>query len=239
MASIIDHTALKPDTTEAAIRKLCAEAKEYGFASVCINPTWIPLAAELLAGSPVKVCTVIGFPLGATLTSVKAYETAEAVMAGANEVDMVINVGWLKDGRDVDVEQDITAVVAAARRTQQASGRDGSPVVVKVIIETALLTTAEKRKACELARAAGADFVKTSTGFSSSGATVKDVALMRAVVGDALGIKAAGGIRTAADAQAMIAAGATRLGASAGVQIIQEIQGATSGETRKDAEGTY
>jgi deoxyribose-phosphate aldolase len=234
---MIDHTALKPETGEAAIRKLCAEAKEYQFASVCINPTWVPLATELLAGSPVKVCTVIGFPLGATLTAVKAYETTEVITAGAEEVDMVINIGWLKDSRHDDVQSDIAAVVAAARRTSETTGRQ-RPVVVKVIIETALLTDEEKRKACELAMAAGADFVKTSTGFSSSGATIEDIALMRAVVGNALGVKAAGGIRSAADAQAMIAAGATRLGASAGVQILKDAA-ATPGESSKTAGGTY
>jgi deoxyribose-phosphate aldolase len=236
VASTIDHTALKPETGEAAIRKLCAEARDYGFASVCLNPTWVPLAADLLAGTPIKVCTVIGFPLGATLTSVKAYETVETIRAGAQEVDMVINVGWLKDGRDADVEADIAAVVASARRTAQESGLP--PVLVKVIIETALLTDAEKRKACELVVAAGADFVKTSTGFSGGGATVEDVTLMREIVGKAMGVKAAGGIRTAADALAMLAAGATRLGASAGVQIMQSMAG-SSGAPNKDAGGAY
>jgi deoxyribose-phosphate aldolase len=232
VAAAIDHTALKPETGESAIRKLCAEAKTYGFASVCINPTWVPLAAEILAESGVKVCTVIGFPLGATLTAVKAFETAESIRAGAQEVDMVINIGWLKDGRYVDVQADIAAVVEAARRTAQ----DG--VIVKVIIETALLTDAEKRKACELTVAAGADFVKTSTGFSSGGATVEDVALMREVVGAEMGVKAAGGIRTAADAAAMLAAGATRLGASAGVQIMQSVAGSADA-VPKDAGGAY
>jgi deoxyribose-phosphate aldolase len=232
VAAAIDHTALKPETGESAIRKLCAEAKTYGFASVCINPTWVPLAAEILAESKVKVCTVIGFPLGATLTAVKAFETAETIRAGAQEVDMVINIGWLKDGRYVDVQADIAAVVEAARRTAQ----DG--VIVKVIIETALLTEAEKRKACELTVAGGADFVKTSTGFSSGGATVEDVALMCEVVGAEMGVKAAGGIRTAADAAAMLAAGATRLGASAGVQIMQSVAGSADA-VPKDAGGAY
>lgn len=231
VAATIDHTALKPETGEAAIRKLCAEAKEYGFASVCINPAWVPLAAQILAGSAVKVCTVIGFPLGATLTAVKAFETAECIRAGAQEVDMVINIGWLKGDRHADVQADIAAVVKAARQTA-----DG--VIVKVIIETALLTEAEKRKACELAVAAGADFVKTSTGFSSGGATVEDVALMREVVGAGIGVKAAGGIRTAADAAAMLAAGATRLGASAGVQIMQSMAG-SAGAAPKEAGGAY
>jgi deoxyribose-phosphate aldolase len=236
VASTIDHTALKPETGEAAIRKLCAEAKAYGFASVCINPTWVPLAAEILAGSGVKVCTVIGFPLGATLTAVKAFETAESIRAGAQEVDMVINIGWLKDGRHADVQADIAAVVEAAQRTAQEHGL--SPVVVKVILETALLTDEEKRKACALVAAADADFVKTSTGFSSGGATVEDVALMREVVGADMGVKAAGGIRTAADALAMLTAGATRLGASAGVQIMQNLAG-SAGAIPKDAGGTY
>lgn len=218
LASTIDHTALKPETGEAAIRKLCAEARQFSFASVCVNPTWVALCAELLTGSPVKVCTVIGFPLGATLTSVKVFETTEVIAAGAAEVDMVINVGWLKDGRDADVRHDIAAVVNAARTANPA-------VLVKVIIETALLTDDEKRRASALTKEAGADFVKTSTGFSSGGATTADVALMRSVVGAEMGVKAAGGIRSAADAQAMLAAGATRLGASAGVQIMRESQG--------------
>lgn len=229
LASAIDHTALKAETNEAAIRKLCEEARQFGFASVCVNPTWVPLCAELLADSPVKVCTVIGFPLGATLTSVKSFETIEAIAAGAAEVDMVINIGWLKDGRDSDVRHDIAAVVNAAKAADPK-------VLVKVIIETALLTEDEKRRASKLTQEAGADFVKTSTGFSSGGATVDDVALMRSVVGESMGVKAAGGIRTAADAQAMIAAGATRLGASAGVQIVRESQGS---EKAKDAGGAY
>lgn len=229
LAATIDHTALKPETNEAAIRKLCEEARHFGFASVCVNPTWVSLCAELLANSPVKVCTVIGFPLGATLTSVKTFETTEAITAGATEVDMVINIGWLKDGRDGEVRHDIAAVVSAARAANPN-------VLVKVIIETALLTEDEKRRASKITQDAGADFVKTSTGFSSGGATVEDVALMRSVVGKSMGVKAAGGIRSAADAQAMIAAGATRLGASAGVQIMHESQG---GEKAKDAGGAY
>lgn len=223
LARTIDHTALKPDTTAEQIRRLCAEAIEYGFASVCINPTWVPLAAKLLADSPTKVCTVVGFPLGASLSSVKAYETTQAVAAGAQEVDMVINVGRLKSGEYDAVQADIDAVVEAAR---------AGNALVKVIIETALLSDEEKVKACELAMAAGADFVKTSTGFSSGGATVEDVALMRKVVGDKLGVKAAGGIGSAAAARAMLAAGATRLGASAGVKIAQEADAGASEETR-------
>lgn len=217
LASIIDHTALKPDTRSEQIRQLCEEARRYGFASVCVNPTWVPLAADLLAGSAVKVCTVIGFPLGATLPEVKAFETRAAIAAGADEVDMVLNIGRLKDGEDQAVEEDIRAVVQAAR-----SARSDDPVIVKVILETALLTDEEKRRACRLAQAAGADFVKTSTGFSGGGATAEDVALMRAEVGENMGVKAAGGVRTAADALAMVAAGANRIGASAGVTIVED-----------------
>lgn len=217
LASIIDHTALKPDTRSEQIRQLCEEARRYGFASVCVNPTWVPLAADLLAGSSVKVCTVIGFPLGATLPEVKAFETSAAIAAGADEVDMVLNIGRLKDGEDQAVEEDIRAVVQAAR-----SARPDDPVIVKVILETALLTDDEKRRACRLAQAAGADFVKTSTGFSGGGATAEDVALMRAEVGENMGVKAAGGVRTAADALAMVAAGANRIGASAGVTIVED-----------------
>jgi len=221
VAARIDHTALKPATTEAEIRQLCHEALTYHFASVCINPTWVALAAELLAGSPVRVCTVIGFPLGATLSTVKAFETTASIAAGAQEVDMVINIGQLKDTDYDAVRDDIRGVVQAARAADSRT----QPIVVKVIIETALLTEFEKRMACILATEAGADFVKTSTGFSRGGATVEDVRLMRQVVGPHLDVKAAGGIRTAAAAQAMLEAGATRLGASAGVSIVQEMTG--------------
>jgi deoxyribose-phosphate aldolase len=217
VAGMIDHTLLKPTATEEQIRALCAEARQYRFASVCINPAWVPLCARLLAGSPVKVCTVVGFPLGATLTAVKAYETQQVIAAGAQEVDMVINVGALKSGQDQVVQDDIAAVVNAARP---------AGALTKVIIETTYLTEDEKIRACLLTKAAGADFVKTSTGFGPSGATVEDVALMRQTVGPEMGIKAAGGIRTAADAQAMIAAGATRIGASAGARIVAELKGA-------------
>ncbi|RME51766.1 MAG: deoxyribose-phosphate aldolase [Caldilineae bacterium] len=217
LAGMIDHTILKPDARAEQIRQLCAEARQYGFASVCINPTWVSLAAELLAGTGVKVCTVVGFPLGATLTEVKAHETQAVIAAGADEVDMVLNIGRLKDGEDQAVEEDIRGVVQAARQA-----RPDDPVIVKVILETALLTDAEKRRACRLAQAAGADFVKTSTGFSGGGATPEDVALMRQVVGDSMGVKAAGGVRTAEDALAMIAAGANRIGASAGVAIVED-----------------
>jgi deoxyribose-phosphate aldolase len=217
VAGMIDHTLLKPTATEEQIRALCAEALEYRFASVCINPTWVPLCAHLLAGSPVKVCTVVGFPLGATLTAVKAYETQQVLAGGAQEVDLVINIGALKSGQDQVVQDDIAAVVSAARP---------AGALTKVIIETTYLTEDEKVRACLLTKAAGADFVKTSTGFGPSGATVEDVALMRRTVGPEMGIKAAGGIRTAADAQAMIAAGATRIGASAGARIVAELKGA-------------
>lgn len=209
LASMIDHTLLRADATEAEIRALCAEAREYQFASVCINPGWVAVAAEELSGSPVKVCTVIGFPLGATTATAKAIESRDAIANGATEVDMVINVGALKSGDDDRVRRDIEAVVAAAR----------GQALVKVILETALLSREEKVKACLLAKMAGADFVKTSTGFSTGGATVEDIALMRETVGPEMGVKASGGIRSAEDAQAMIAAGATRIGASASVAI--------------------
>lgn len=212
LAMMIDHTLLKPDATPDQIAQLCFEARKYGFASVCINPTWVKLAAQLLQGSPVKVCTVIGFPLGATAPEVKAFETQNAIEQGATEIDMVINVGALK-ARDLElVARDVRGVVAAAR----AGG-----AVVKVIIEAVLLTDEEKTIACLLSKEAGADFVKTSTGFAGGGATVHDVELMRRVVGPEMGVKAAGGVRTYADAESMIKAGATRIGASAGVKIIQ------------------
>ncbi len=221
VAARIDHTALKPATTAAEIRQLCSEALNYTFASVCVNPTWVALAAELLAGSPVRVCTVIGFPLGATLPTVKAFETAASIAAGAAEVDMVINIGLLKDAHYDAVRDDIRGVVSAARST----GGLARPVVVKVIIETALLTEFEKRMACILSAEAGADFVKTSTGFSGGGATVADIRLMRQVVGPDMGVKASGGIRDAASALALLDAGATRLGVSAGVTILRELTG--------------
>ena len=216
MASKIDHTLLKPQATEDQFRQLCAEARQFSFATVCVNPAWVPLCAQLLRGSPVKVCTVIGFPLGATLPDVKAFEAQRCITLGAAEVDMVINIGALKSRQYDAVQADIASVVNAAH----ALG--GS---VKVIIETAYLTDEEKTEACTLSKAAGADYVKTSTGFGPSGAKVEDVALMRRVVGPEMGVKAAGGIKTAADAKAMIAAGATRIGTSSGVQIIAECQG--------------
>ena len=213
IAQVIDHTLLKPEATREQIDRLCREALEYHFASVCVNPTHVGRCAELLRGSDVKVCTVIGFPLGATTTAVKAYETRQAIDDGATEIDMVINIGALKSG-DLDaVQADIGAVVDAAH----AAG-----ALVKVIIETALLSDDEKVTACRLAQAAGAEFVKTSTGFGPGGAKVEDVALMRRVVGPEMGVKASGGVRNYADVQVMIAAGATRIGASAGVAIVSE-----------------
>lgn len=212
MAGMIDHTLLKPDATHDQIAQLCFEARKYNFASVCINPTHVKLCAELLKGSQVKVCTVIGFPLGATSTEVKVFETQNAIQNGATEIDMVINIGALK-ARDLEtVARDIRGVVMAGH---------GAGALVKVIIETSLLNNEEKVLACLLAKEAGADFVKTSTGFSGGGATVDDISLMRKTVGPSLGVKASGGIRTREDAEKMVAAGATRIGASAGVKIVQ------------------
>ncbi len=206
---LIDHTLLKPEATEEQVRRLCAEALEYGFASVCINPCYVELVADLLQGSRVQACTVVGFPLGASNPDVKAHEAGLAVQQGAREIDMVINIGALKSGHDERVQHDIERVVEASR----------PGAIVKVILESALLSDDEIVRACQLARAAGADFVKTSTGFGPGGATAEDVALMRATVGRGMGVKASGGISTRADAAAMIAAGATRIGASAGVRI--------------------
>ena len=212
LAGMIDHTLLKPDATPDQVAQLCFEAKKYGFASVCINPAWVPLCAQLLQGSPVKVCTVIGFPLGASAPEVKAFETKNAIDQGATEIDMVINIGALK-ARDLElVARDIFGVV------QTAHARD---VIVKVILETTLLSDEEKTLACLISKEAGADFVKTSTGFAGGGATAHDVALMRRVVGPEMGVKASGGVRTYEDAESMVKAGATRIGASAGVKIIQ------------------
>jgi deoxyribose-phosphate aldolase len=216
IARLIDHTLLKPDATEAEIAQLCFEARKFRFAAVCVNPTHARLCAELLKGSDVLVACVVGFPLGASPPDVKAYEAEQAIRDGACEIDMVINIGALKS-RDYElVARDVVSVVQTAHH--HGAG-------VKVIIEAALLSDEEKVVACQIARAAGADYVKTSTGFGPGGATVHDVELMRATVGPAIGVKAAGGIRTLADAQAMIAAGATRIGASAGVKIVQEARG--------------
>ena len=214
-AALIDHTLLRPDATHDDILKVCAEAKAHGFASVCVNSCWVSIVAEELAGTPVKVCSVIGFPLGAMLTSAKVAETAAAVTAGASEIDMVQNVGWLREGALDAVRADIAAVVGEAAR---------GFAIVKVILETSLLTHDQKVAACRLAQEAGAAFVKTSTGFGSGGATVEDVALMRASVGPTMGVKASGGIRTLADVERMAAAGATRIGASAGVSIVQSVE---------------
>ena len=211
LAKYIDHTILKPDATAAQVRKLCDEAKQYGFASVCVNPSRIALAAEALEGTDVTPCCVVGFPLGAIPTESKAAETAVAVRNGAREVDMVIDIGAAKDGDWARVEADIAAVKAAC---------DGAKL--KVIIETCLLTDAEKVEACKASMRANADFVKTSTGFSKAGATVEDVRLMRQTVGPDMGVKAAGGIHNRAEALAMIEAGATRIGASSGIAIVTE-----------------
>lgn len=209
-ARMIDHTLLKAEATKEQIEKLCAEAKQFNFASVCVNPTWVKQSSELLQGSDVLVCTVIGFPLGANTPVVKAFEVKDAIANGANEVDMVINIGALKDKNYDLVQADIAAVVEAAK---------GS-ALVKVIIESCLLTDEEKVKACELAVAAGADYVKTSTGFSTGGATAVDIALMRKTVGPDLGVKASGGVRSLEDMKSMVEAGATRIGASSGVAIM-------------------
>lgn len=213
LAALIDHTLLKPDATEAQIRVLSDEARQWNFASVCVNGIWVPLCAELMAGSGVKVCAVAGFALGASVPAVKAFEAQQLIALGAQEIDMVINVGKLKDGDYRLVHEDIAGVVDECH---------SAGALCKVIIETGLLTLDEKVAACVIAKDAGADFVKTSTGFNGGGATAEDIALMRRVVGSELGVKASGGVRTAADALAMVAAGATRIGASAGVRIVQE-----------------
>ena len=213
IAAAIDHTLLKPDATLSQIQKLCVEAAQHHFASVCVNPSYVRAAAAALRDSAVPVCTVVGFPLGATSPAVKAFETRQVIDDGAIEVDMVINIGALKSGDYREVYDDIVAVVDEAH---------AADALVKVIIEAALLTDAEKVAACLLAVASGSDYVKTSTGFGPGGATTADVALMRRVVGPDIGVKAAGGIRSYADARAMIAAGATRVGASAGVAIVDE-----------------
>jgi len=211
LARMIDHTLLRPDATLEEIENLCSEAKHYSFASVCINPAYVKLCADLLSNSNVKVCTVIGFPLGATSSAAKTYETERAIKHGASEVDMVINIGMLKSREYDYVEHEILAVVDTAHRLK---------ALVKVIIETGLLNNDEKIKACVLAKHAGADFVKTSTGFVKGGATVKDIALIRKVVGPELGVKASGGVRSKKKALALIASGATRIGASASVKIV-------------------
>ena len=216
VAALIDHTLLKADATRADVERLCAEAREFRFAAVCVNPAWAAAAVRLLAGSGVPVCSVVGFPLGASMTDVKAFETRRALFDGAGEIDMVMNVGALKSGDLVLVQRDIEAVVAPVR---EAGGR------TKVIIEATLLSEEEKVTACRLARAGGADFVKTSSGFGPGGATVADVALMRRTVGPAMGIKAAGGVSSYELLKQLVAAGATRIGSSAGVRLVRESQG--------------
>ena len=206
---LIDHTLLKPEIKKEDIIKLCEEAKEFGFASICVNPTWVAKSAEILKDTDIKVCTVIGFPLGANTPETKAFETKNALENGATEIDMVINIGALKDKNDELVELDIRSVVEAVNKK----------TIVKVIIEACLLTDEEKVRACEISVKAGADYVKTSTGFSLHGATVEDVALMRKSVGPNIGVKASGGVRTLQDIEAMVEAGATRIGSSSGVQI--------------------
>lgn len=213
ISSWIDHTLLKPEATPQQIETLCGEARRYEFASVCVNPVYVPLAHKLLAGSRVVVCSVIGFPLGATLSEAKAEEARLAILAGAQEVDMVIQVGLLKGGEYAAVAEDIRRVAAVAHQNN---------ALLKVILEMALLTRYEKIVGCLICKEEGADFVKTSTGFGPGGATVEDVELMRRVVGPQMGVKAAGGVRTLADAQAMLRAGATRLGSSSGVKIMEE-----------------
>ncbi|MDQ0089463.1 deoxyribose-phosphate aldolase [Paenibacillus anaericanus] len=218
LARMIDHTLLRADATKAEITKLIEEAKKYEFASVCVNPTWVSYAAEHLANTNVEVCTVIGFPLGASTSTTKAFEVSDAIKNGATEVDMVINIGALKDGNHDLVEQDIKAVVDAA----------AGKALVKVIIETCILTDEEKKIASQLAVKAGTDFVKTSTGFSTGGATAEDVALMRQTVGEKVGVKASGGVRNLEDMEKMIAAGASRIGASSGVKIMEGGQSTSS-----------
>ena len=218
LAKMIDHTLLRADATQSEMAKLTEEAKQYQFASVCVNPGWVAYAAEQLQGTGVDICTVIGFPLGASTSETKAFETKDAIAKGATEVDMVINISALKDGKDDFVEQDIRAVVEAA----------AGKALVKVIIETCLLTDEEKVRACQAAVRAGADFVKTSTGFSTGGATPEDIALMRRTVGPDVGVKASGGVRSLEDMQKMIEAGATRIGASSGVKIMQGGQSTSS-----------
>ena len=218
LAKMIDHTILKANATQSDIEKLCEEAKEYNFASVCVNPYWIPLASDLLKNSTVKVCTVIGFPLGATSSESKASETEIAILQGADEVDMVINVGAIKNNQTDIVEKDILSVVNSARQTGKAHNKN---ITVKVILETCYLTKDEIKNACLCAKNAGADFVKTSTGFGTGGATVEDVKLMKETVGSSMEVKASGGIRDYETAIKMIEAGATRLGTSSGIAIVE------------------
>lgn len=219
LAAIIDHTLLKPDATRGEIERLCTEALQYQFASVCINPSYVQLCSDKLSHATVKVCTVIGFPLGATSTAAKIFEAEQAIRDGASEIDMVLNVGYLKSGNREYVENDIRMVTAAVHVMH---------AMVKVILETCLLTDAEKETACHISKAAGTDFVKTSTGFSKGGATVEDIALMRKIVGPAMGVKASGGVRTQEQARRLVAAGANRIGASASITIVTGEQAASA-----------
>ena len=219
IAKMIDHTLLKQDASATQITKLCEDAKKYNFCSVCVNSSYVPLAAQVLKGSDVKVCTVVGFPLGAASTKAKVAETTEAIEQGANEIDMVINVGFVKSENYDYIRSDIAAIVAAAK----------GKALVKVIIETCLLTDDEKVKVCKIAKEVGADFVKTSTGFSTGGATVEDIALMRKTVGPDMGVKASGGVRSYDTAMAMIEAGATRLGTSSGIDIVNKVNTTSKG----------
>jgi len=222
VAALIDHTLLRPDASRADVETLCDEAARFGFASVCVNPAWVAVSAARLRGTPVPVCAVVGFPLGATTADVKHYETRRVIFDGAREVDMVINIGALKSGDLRVVERDIAAVTGPCR---------DAGVTTKVIIEAAYLSDDEKIAACTLAKAAGADFVKTSTGFAPTGATAADVALMRRVVGQDMGVKAAGGVRDLEGLKAMVAAGASRIGASAGVKIVRQSKGDSTVES--------
>ncbi|WP_225744116.1 deoxyribose-phosphate aldolase [Marinilactibacillus sp. Marseille-P9653] len=215
LKSYIDHTVLKPEATDLIIQQACLDAKKYDFKAVCVNPTWVSYVSDLLKGTDVQTCTVIGFPLGANTTEIKVAETKQAIADGANEVDMVINIGAMKSEDFGFVHDDIKAVVKAA----------GHKAIVKVIIETSLLERNEKIRACEIAKRAGADFVKTSTGFSTGGATVEDIKLMRLSVGPEMGVKASGGVRTLEDAKAMIEAGATRIGTSNGIALVEGVEG--------------
>jgi len=223
VAALIDHTLLKPDATRAEVETLCREAAEFRFATVCVNPTWVTTCVAALRNTPVGVCAVVGFPLGATTSDVKHCEARRVIHDGAREVDMVINIGALKSGDLLSVERDIDAVTEPCRECG---------VLSKVIIETAYLSDREKVAACTIAKAAGADYVKTSTGFGPGGATASDVALMRRVVGDAMGVKAAGGVRDLDALRTMVAAGATRIGASAGVRIVQQSKGKPAGDLK-------
>ena len=223
LAARIDHTQLHPDATDADIETVCQEAREHQFASVCISPSRVPLASELLDGTGVAVCTVIGFPHGANQPSTKAHEANQAISDGATELDMVLNIGALLSGAIADVEHDIASVVSVAQQVQSQN----TQILVKVILETALLTDAHKAVACTVAKRAGADFVKTSTGFGDGGATLRDVALMRQIVGESMGVKASGGVRTASDVEAMMAHGATRIGASGSVGIVTGVGAST------------